>query len=64
VGIIRDITKYQGEIIWDTDKPDGQPRRCLDTSRAQKEFGFMAITPFETGLKETIEWYINNKIKI
>ncbi len=64
VGIIRDITEYTGDIVWDTDKPDGQPRRCLDTSRAQKEFGFMAITPFETGLKETIEWYINNKIKI
>jgi GDP-L-fucose synthase len=63
VGIIRDITKYQGEIIWDTDKPDGQPRRCLDTSRAQKEFGFVAVTPFEKGLRETIDWYkINRRI--
>lgn len=61
VEIIRDITEYKGEIVWDTDKPDGQPRRCLDTSRAKKEFEFVAITPFEVGLRETIEWYIKNK---
>ena len=60
VNIISDITEYKGEIIWDTDKPDGQPRRCLDTSRAKKEFGFKATTPFEVGLKETIEWYVKN----
>jgi len=63
VRMIRDITKYQGEIIWDTEKPDGQPRRCLDTSRAHKEFGFEAVTSFEKGLRETIEWYkINRRI--
>lgn len=61
VRIIRDITEYQGEIVWDTEKPDGQPRRCLDTSRAQREFGFEAKTPFEEGLKETIDWYIKIK---
>lgn len=61
VEIIRDITEYKGEIVWDTDKPDGQPRRCLDTSRAKKEFGFVATTPFEMGLRVTIDWYIKNK---
>lgn len=61
VEIIRDITEYQGEIVWDTAKPDGQPRRCLDTTRAFKEFEFKAQTPFKVGLKETIEWYIKNK---
>jgi GDP-L-fucose synthase len=61
VEIIQDITEYKGKIVWDTDKPDGQPRRCLDTSRAKKEFGFVATTPFEMGLRETIDWY--NKTK-
>ncbi len=42
-------------------KPDGQPRRCLDTSKAEKEFGFKATTDFDIGLENTIEWYINNK---
>lgn len=48
---------YKGEIVWDTTKPDGQPRRCLDVSRAKKEFGFTAKTPFEVGLKKEIEDY-------
>jgi GDP-L-fucose synthase len=61
VRIIRDITEYQGEIVWDTERPDGQPRRCLNTSKAQREFGFEAKTPFEKGLKETIEWYIKTR---
>ena len=61
VRIIRDITEYQGEIVWDTERPDGQPRRCLDTSKAQREFEFEAKTPFEKGLKETIEWYIKTR---
>ncbi len=51
------LTDYQGEIIWDTSKPDGQPRRMLDTSRAREEFSFVAETDFETGLRETIQWY-------
>ena len=60
VEIISEITGFKGKIIWDTEKPDGQPRRCLNTSRAKKEFGFEAATSFEAGLKETIEWYIAN----
>lgn len=57
VGRIADLTGFSGKIIWDNSKPDGQPRRCLDTLKAYKEFGFKARTPFETGLKKTIEWY-------
>ena len=49
---------YTGKIHWDSSKPDGQPRRCLDTSRAKSEFGFSAQTNFESGLKSTVEWYI------
>lgn len=51
------LTGFQGDIIWDTSKPDGQPRRCLDTSRAKREFWFEAKTGFEEGLERTIEWY-------
>ncbi len=57
--LIGEIIGFKGEIIWDTSKPDGQPRRCLDTSRAKKEFGFKAKTGFREGLEKTIEWYIN-----
>jgi GDP-L-fucose synthase len=55
--MIADLTAFEGELIWDTSKPNGQPRRCLDTSRARRLFGFQARTPFEAGLKETIAWY-------
>ena len=55
------ITGFTGEIRWDTSKPDGQPKRMLDVSRAEKEFGFKAKTNFEEGLKKTIEWYCNMK---
>ena len=51
---------FKGEIRWDTTKPDGQPRRRLDVNRAKKEFGFLAKTDFETGLKKTIKWYLSN----
>lgn len=54
-----DLMEYQGEINWDTSKPDGQPRRCLDTSKAELEFGFKSKTLFEEGLKKTIDWYEN-----
>ncbi len=61
---IRDLTQliaervgFAGEIVWDTSKPDGQPRRGLDTSRAAAEFGFRATTSFEEGLRDTIAWY-------
>ncbi|MFA4884241.1 MAG: GDP-L-fucose synthase [Candidatus Margulisiibacteriota bacterium] len=51
------LTGFQGKIVWDAAKPDGQPRRRLDISRAEKEFGFRAGTSFEVGLKKTIDWY-------
>lgn len=57
VELIAKLTNFNGEIIWDTTKPDGQPRRMLDTTRALKEFGFKAKTSLEEGLKKTIEWY-------
>lgn len=56
---IAELTGFQGEFIWDTSKPDGQPRRMLDTSKAEKEFGFKAKISLEEGLKRTIEWYKN-----
>jgi GDP-L-fucose synthase len=59
VELIVKLTGFKGNIVWDTSKPDGQPRRMLDTSRAEKEFGFRARTPFEEGLKKTVEWYIS-----
>lgn len=62
VETIVDMTGFEGEIRWNTDKPNGQPRRALDTSRAKQEFGFTATTPFETGLRETIDWYITNRV--
>ncbi len=57
------LTGFKGEIIWDTSKPDGQPRRMLDTSKAENEFGFRAKTSFEEGLKRTIDWYFSTKFK-
>ncbi len=56
-GLISNLTGYQGKITWDTTKPNGQPRRCLDTSRAEREFGFRAFTSLTEGLQATIEWY-------
>lgn len=57
VELIVKLTGFKGNISWDTTKPDGQPRRRLDTSRAFKEFGFKAKTSFEEGLRTTIQWY-------
>jgi len=57
VHLIRELVGFQGEIEWDTSKPDGQPRRCLDTSRAKQQFGFEATKPLEEGLRETVSWY-------
>lgn len=57
IELIAKLTGFKGEIRWDATKPDGQPRRCLDTTRAEREFGFRAKTPFEEGLRRTIEWY-------
>lgn len=56
--LIAGLTGFNGKIIWDTSKPDGQPRRCLNACKAEKEFGFTARTSLEEGLKRTIEWYI------
>jgi GDP-L-fucose synthase len=61
VKLITDLTRFEGEIRWQTDKPDGQPRRSLDVSRAYEKFGFKAHTPFELGLKRTIDWYEENR---
>jgi nucleoside-diphosphate-sugar epimerase len=58
VDLIVRLMDYRGGVVWDTSKPDGQPRRMLDTSRAFKEFGFKAKTGFENGLKKTIDWYV------
>lgn len=52
------LTGFTGELRWDTTKPNGQPRRCLDVSRAEKLFGFRATTSFDAGLKTTVEWYL------
>ena len=57
VELIARLTRFQGQIRWDATKPDGQPRRALDTSRARELFGFVARTGFEDGLRRTIEWY-------
>lgn len=58
--LICKLMDFKGEIRWDTTKPDGQPRRRLDTSRAKKEFGFVAKTTLEEGLKTTIKWFLEN----
>jgi GDP-L-fucose synthase len=58
VRLIAKLTGFKGKIIWDKTKPDGQPRRMLDVSKAKKEFGFKAKTNLEEGLKKTIDWFI------
>lgn len=58
VHLIVRLTDFEGDIVWDTSKPGGQPRRCLDVSRAEREFGFRAKTHFEEGLRRTIAWYL------
>ncbi len=60
---IAELTGFRGNIVWDTSKPNGQPRRCLDTSRAKELFGFVAKTQFRVGLQKTIEWYASEKTK-
>ncbi len=58
--LIAYLTGFSGEIRWDPSKPDGQPRRCLDVSRAKEAIGFVAKTPFEEGLRQTIQWFEEN----
>ena len=62
--LISRLVGYEGELIWDTSKPNGQPKRRLDTSRAKQEFGFEATTTLEEGLKRTISWYQENENRI
>lgn len=59
--LIRDMVAFDGEVVWDATKPDGQPRRKLDTSRAEAEFGFRSATTFEDGLRRTIDWYVRSR---
>lgn len=59
--LVAKFCEFKGKIIWDSSQPDGQPRRKLDTSRAEREFGFKARKDFEEGLKRTIEWYKRSK---
>jgi len=61
---IAELSGFHGELIWDATKPDGQPRRSLDTTKAEKLFGFQAKVPFEDGLKETIEWFKNEFVRV
>ena len=56
--LIKTITGYEGALVWDASRPDGQPRRALDTSRAALAFGFKARTPFKEGLERTVQWYL------
>lgn len=60
-GKIADLCGFKGRLEWDASKPDGQPRRCLDVTRAKERFGFAATTPFEEGLRETIAWWEANR---
>jgi GDP-L-fucose synthase len=62
IGIICKLMDYDGEIVWETEQPNGQPRRCLDTTRAKERFGFEAKVGFEEGMKKTIDWYRANAV--
>jgi len=64
VSLIAELVEYNGNITWDKTKPDGQPRRCLDVSKAKNEFGFEASTGLREGLKKTIDWYKNELLKV
>jgi GDP-L-fucose synthase len=60
---VAEMSGFKGRIVWNTDQPNGQPRRSLDTARAETEFGFRARTPFEAGLRNTIDWYLETRIR-
>ncbi len=60
--LVAKIVGYSGRIVWDTARPNGQPRRCLDTSRARELFGWEAKVGLEQGLRETVEWYLKNRV--
>ena len=59
--LISRLTGFEGRLVWDTTKPNGQPRRALDTSRAERFFGFRAQMEFEEGLRRTIDWYLQSR---
>ena len=59
--LVAELTHYTGSVTWDASKPDGQPRRCLDVSKAAKEFGFVAKTSFREGISKTVDWYRDNR---
>ncbi len=61
VEVIAKLTGYKGEIVWNSDRPDGQPKRCLDVTKAKERFGFEAKMGLEEGLKRTIDWYSSNR---
>ncbi len=63
VEIIRELVGFTGEIRWDTSRPDGQPRRRVDPSRARERFGFEATVPFREGLRRTIDWYLEHRVE-
>lgn len=60
INLICELMEFDGEIVWETDKPNGQPRRCLDTERAKQAFNFTAQVSFKEGLKNTIDWWRKN----
>jgi GDP-L-fucose synthase len=62
VDLIVQLTGFEGEARWDASKPDGQPRRALDTSRALLGFGFRATTPFDVGIRRTVDWYVSHRL--
>ena len=64
VELIAELTGFKGRLVWDTTKPDGQPRRCLDTDRAKRTFGFRAQTDFREGLRRTIAWYRRHRSQV
>jgi GDP-L-fucose synthase len=60
--LIADLTGFDGDLVWDTSMPNGQPRRALDASRARDAFGFVARTPLREGLEQTIAWYREHQL--
>ena len=61
VDLIANLTGFTGAVTWDTSKPNGQPRRCLDTTKAERLFGFKAAVPFDEGLRRTVRWYMETQ---
>jgi GDP-L-fucose synthase len=59
--LIARVVGFEGELVYDSNQPDGQPRRCLETTRARELFGFEAHVPFEDGLRETVNWFLSNR---